>query len=742
MGTELDITGYRIKEELGRGGMATVYLAVQESVLREVALKVMSPVLRADPSFGERFMREARIAANLHHRHVVAIHDVGVQDDYHYIAMELLSGGDINSRFREGMAVSDCLRVTMEIARALDYAHSKGFVHRDIKPDNILFREDGSAVLTDFGIARATDSSTQMTRTGAVVGTPHYMSPEQARGKPLDHRSDLYSLGIVFYEMLTGRLPYEASDSLAVGIKHITEPIPELPERVAQLQPFLDRILAKDRDRRFQTGEDVAEALRVLLEKVDQDEERPLIVDAPPPKSTSSKTVVMDRPSRGGRQEPSLGAIDRLDPEMATAGHNDRSASGGKWIALMGGLALVGVIVAGLWIVPGEDGWIQQRWRLWRANSMVERAQQPGIEIDRAQVLYEQALRLDPQNRAARQALEALRGSVARNEAADDEPKEPAVDDRAIVTLDVDTDPADSEPETTGVIDRGASDDGVTDPALSPVDGPTEPAGIEDEGVTNRIEALLARASEAMESGTLVGDRPETALSFYRAVQEMDPENAEAAAGVEAIGQRLVGLANGAIEEGNVERAQRLLDEARVIVPGLSGVRETEARLTSFIARTTPVDLTPEDQERFDDFLYSADQALDAGQLMSPPGDSAYDFLKAALAMQPTSDRPQQGLRRLSERLAGRSRELLGKGRVDEARDQLQAARQADGSNPNLELLSESIAGRLRDEVRVAIDAGEIDRAERLLTDASALAPESVELEELARRIAIAREGV
>ncbi|MEM1092753.1 MAG: serine/threonine-protein kinase, partial [Pseudomonadota bacterium] len=231
-GQSVAIPGYSVERELGRGGMAVVYSAVQESVERRVALKVMSRVLLVDTSFSERFMREAKIAANLYHPNIVAVHDVGVYDEQHYIAMEYLSGGDLAVRCGDNIQLVSTVRVVREIASALHYAHSKGFVHRDVKPENILFREDGSAVLTDFGIARAVNSATQMTKTGAVVGTPQYMSPEQARGKDLDGRSDLYGLGIVFYEMLMGRVPFEGSDSVAVGIQHVTEPVPRLPDKL------------------------------------------------------------------------------------------------------------------------------------------------------------------------------------------------------------------------------------------------------------------------------------------------------------------------------------------------------------------------------------------------------------------------------------------------------------------------------------------------------------------------------
>ncbi|HEY0178589.1 MAG TPA: serine/threonine-protein kinase, partial [Dokdonella sp.] len=257
----IEIPGYRLLRQLGRGGMATVYLAVQESVDREVALKVMSPALLADPNFGERFLREAKIAARLHHRHVVGIYDVGRAGDYHYIAMEYLSGGPVLAKDGAARPVAFALRVIREIAGALNYAQEKGFVHRDVKPDNILLRDDGSSALTDFGIARALDSALRMTKTGAVVGTPHYMSPEQARGKQIDGRADLYSLGIVLYELLVGRVPYHADDSLAIGIMHITQPVPVLPDSIAALQPLLSKLLAKQPEDRYQTGNEVALAI-------------------------------------------------------------------------------------------------------------------------------------------------------------------------------------------------------------------------------------------------------------------------------------------------------------------------------------------------------------------------------------------------------------------------------------------------------------------------------------------------
>lgn len=264
---DFEIPGYKIKKELGRGGMAAVYLAEQESMARDVALKVMLPQLAAsDPLFGARFLREARIVAQLSHPNIISVFDVGVVGDYHYFSMECHSGGDLKRKIKTGLTPQTAFVITRQLANALGFAHSKGYIHRDIKPDNILFRHDGSVVLTDFGIAKAHNSSTQMTATGVVIGTPHYMSPEQAQGQELDHRSDIYSIGIVLYEMLAGSVPFQGNSALSIGIKHMKEQVPPLPAELIQYQPLINKILAKNPDERFQSGEDLAHALENLIE--------------------------------------------------------------------------------------------------------------------------------------------------------------------------------------------------------------------------------------------------------------------------------------------------------------------------------------------------------------------------------------------------------------------------------------------------------------------------------------------
>jgi len=259
----IEIPGYTIQRELGFGGMATVYLAMQDSLQRAVALKVMAPVLAADRTFSERFQREARTIAQLSHQHIVAVYDIGVIEHHHYIAMEYINNGDLKSRIVQQMAIEtpEVKRILLDIAQALSYAHERGFVHRDVKPENILFRMDGTSVLTDFGIAKATGGGIRMTGAGMSIGTPHYMSPEQARGKEVDGRADFYSLGVMLYEMLTGTVPFDAEDSLAIGIKHISEPVPKLPESKKHFQLIIDRLMAKNPSDRVQNAAELTDLL-------------------------------------------------------------------------------------------------------------------------------------------------------------------------------------------------------------------------------------------------------------------------------------------------------------------------------------------------------------------------------------------------------------------------------------------------------------------------------------------------
>lgn len=265
--SSIEIAGYEVKRTLGKGGMATVYLAIQESFEREVAIKVMSHELSADPSFGERFLREAKIVSRLVHPNIVTVYDVGVSNGHHFLSMEYVSGVDLKEQLGS-ISFFHLIKVIKDIALALNYAGNQGYVHRDIKPENIMVNEhDGRSILMDFGIAKAFDSVSGMTQTGTAIGTPYYMSPEQAKGKEVDFRSDIYSLGVVFFQLLTGRVPYNGDSAVSVGIKHISDPIPCLPEYLSEpFQAIISKLLAKHRKDRYQNGLELIDDINKIPE--------------------------------------------------------------------------------------------------------------------------------------------------------------------------------------------------------------------------------------------------------------------------------------------------------------------------------------------------------------------------------------------------------------------------------------------------------------------------------------------
>lgn len=258
---KLNIPGYQIKAHVGSGGMAVVFRATQESLQRSVALKVLKNT--ESKEWTARFLNEGRILASLSHRNIITVHDIGIHAGHIYISMEYLNGGDLKSRIESGMTPKEALEILATIGEALEVAHKKGVIHRDIKPGNILFRQDGVPVLADYGIAKDFERETDVTVDGTVIGTPDYLAPEQARIEPVDGRTDIYGLGIIFYEMLTGKKPFEGESPVHVVFKHLNEPIPQLPEELAGYQPLLEKMTAKEPGDRFA---DAAELLTAVIE--------------------------------------------------------------------------------------------------------------------------------------------------------------------------------------------------------------------------------------------------------------------------------------------------------------------------------------------------------------------------------------------------------------------------------------------------------------------------------------------
>ena len=839
----IEIRGYRLLRQLGRGGMATVYLAVQESVDREVALKVMSPALLVDPNFGERFLREAKIAAKLHHRHVVGIHDVGRSDDYHYIAMEYLGGGPVLHKDGNPRPVPFSLRVIREIATALDYAHRKGFVHRDVKPDNILLRDDGSSALTDFGIARALDPAARMTQTGAVVGTPHYMSPEQARGRPIDGRSDLYSLGIVLYELLVGRVPYEADDSLAVGIMHISQPVPVLPEAIAAMQPIVARMLAKQPEDRFQSGEALAAAIDAFESRDDDSIDMPsvsakesrrdtppmsLFASTPAPAPIATPKPSFQRPStsrdNGVRAEPNLGRLDEI--VAAVGGDTMRAERDGRAPRKKSRRRSPWLFAALLVLVAlGAAAWtFQDRLRAMlprtEFNDTLSRAQRALVEgrlvgsPDSARELFQAARAQDPDNDVARAGLDRV-GKALLLRAGDEIKSNKLADARQSLDAarellgggaSVDaitqalTKAESGGAETERLLDqakealdagRVLGDDGAAalyrrmlaaDPtnalaqaglqksadalasqarsAFAAQDLATASARIDAiAGIlpsypeltdlrgqlaqaraaqTAALEDTLQRADAQMRAGRLTGG-DDSALELFGAVLKQDANNTRAKSGLRRVAQALIVQANAAIDDNNATSADKLLTSAAVLAPDLPELREARLNLRELrerldIAAERPT-LTAADTARVQQLVSEAAQAAAAGNLIIPPGDSAYDKYRGALEIDGNSQAALDGIAALPARAKELFDKALADGTPQRARAMLDTVRQIAPADRAIAPMSERLANVFIDQAEARVREGRRDDASRALDAARELSPVNPRLAPLDARI-------
>ncbi|RMG84863.1 MAG: serine/threonine protein kinase, partial [Chloroflexi bacterium] len=254
---------YEIVELIGQGGMATVYKGFQKSVGRHVAIKVLPPHPGLNEQFITRFELEAKTIGALQHPHILPLYDYGRDDDILYLVMAYVDGGSLEERIKQGpMDVHEVDKLLKEVASALDYAHRKGIIHRDIKPGNILLDSEGHALLADFGIVKMVGGEGNLTGSG-VIGTPAYMAPEQAQGMDIDHHVDIYALGVVVYEMLTGHQPYNAETPMKILLKHISDPVPNVLQARRDLPPALgdvmDRVLAKEPQLRYQSAVEFAE---------------------------------------------------------------------------------------------------------------------------------------------------------------------------------------------------------------------------------------------------------------------------------------------------------------------------------------------------------------------------------------------------------------------------------------------------------------------------------------------------
>jgi serine/threonine-protein kinase PpkA len=672
----MELPGYQILRELGRGGMAQVYLAVQKKFGRTVALKIVADDLARDPEFHQRFVTESRINAQLTHPNIVQVYDVGDHDGLLYLVMEYVGGGDLTRRLERGMRIENIIRVVREIGHALDFAHGRGFIHRDIKPENILFREDGSAVLSDFGIARVMDQAPSISGSGTVLGTPAYMSPEQAAGRALDGRSDLYGLGVVFYRVLTGDVPYKADSVTSVGVKHLQEPIPRLPNYLAAFQPVLDKALAKQPDQRYQSAAEFSEALESVRARPDM------------PNATLRSQAVTTQEIRAVGA-PTYSAREPARTERSAERHRRWQTARPMFAGALLALVLVGVTT----LIAREPEWLT-RWSVslgliddpvvkeaWRSARSLRG--DPNQSLATVAAGYRRVLALDPNHERAALALASIADQWRSDiETALDQGNLPLAETKLTeATL------ALPEDATLRALAERLSNRKVAESLLSSTQGLLRSHGLSD------VPSVTA------------------ATQAFQEVLRLVPGHPVARAELDTLGQHYAALAAEAAEAGDVDSAISYLDRASAAndrLPEIAQVRESIRQATTL-------------QVTIGDMLQLASRYRADGALIMPPGENAAELYHRVLATDPDNAVAAQGLKEVVSQLLIAATQLLQSGELDRTRTLVERA-SAVGLDPQS---INRLRSRLEREVaKLAAVEKNLDEAEALLAKGFVTEPE------------------
>ncbi len=686
----MEIKGYTIVRELGLGGMATVYLAIQKSFEREVALKIMSPALSADSSFGERFIREAKIVSRLVHPNIVTVYDVGVDEGHHFLSMEFIPGKDLRD-LREDMSLQGMISVLKDMGKALDFAGRKGYVHRDVKPANIMLHaESGRAVLMDFGIAKMTDINTDMTQAGSTVGTPHYMSPEQARGKPVDGRSDIYSLGVVFYWMLLGRVPYSGDSAVAVGIKHISSPVPLLPQALMVFQEMLEKTMAKKPADRFQTGQELVDALERLnrfevdaaaanLKKM-QGEQEGVVIDRDlhgddAPTAIHALPAAKKNRQVPGRAEPKVSATDEsfsvsaADRVLEYPQEDVKKPRGVSLLILL-------LFVCGLGVFVYLD------------PNMREKAQSVWQEL---------------------QVLIDTRGDSAASE-------------NTIVSVDRPVASAQKTVEAEHV--RQVDQTNGLNAEVSTAD--FHPSGVD--AVLTQINGLLPRLGEDLSVAREIS-------VLYRQILNEFPENGQALAGYDNLQEYHWKNLERALEQGGIHRGRALVDSAINAFPGI------DLNLRFQLLQGQLGEL-----EWLEERLATAEELMGNSALTTPENDNAYAKYREILEKHSDNVSALAGIQQIAERYLITARAKVQKGQFVNALKDIKKGLSVDSEHQTL-LALEQEARVAQSKAKKILTLNQ--KAESILAAGELAGPSSDNAVEIYRQVlslsganSIAREGL
>ena len=673
-----DIPGYEMISELGEGGMATVYLAIQHSLDRKVAIKVMRRELRVSsgpmPEFERRFLLEGRTMAKLPHRNIVAVYDIVTRDEIAYISMELLEGGTLSERMLKGLSLGEAIGVVVQIANGLEYAHRNGVIHRDLKPSNVMFRDANTPVLTDFGIAKQSDVlASRITQTGLVLGTPTYMSPEQAGGREIDGRADQYALGILFYEMLTGRPPFTGENPMTVLMAHALTPPPPLPDDLKALQPIFDRMLAKDPKDRFDNLQDFVKALRGLVVGNEALGKQLGNITA----ATASERLRALGFSGDYTDGDSGFALDLLRMPQTDPGIRVNTTSRMMTVMrerprlLATVAAAFGVIILGLvlWAAfkprtLNQDDQYLVRTLLREADRLVANGDLLTPPGENAFEDLQKVLQKDPENE---QALELL-GQIAaqlRGEAEQllGEGDLAGAGEKANQALLVTPDDA----EVKALVKRIGEEQ-------------------EQREIAARVDELLLKAKEAEDRQQRSG--PDGAYALLRTALSLTPLNKEVQTRLKAVTDAEFARVREQLGAGSAEQAGETL-------AGMQAEFGSDPAYAALDQEIRQAQLSQQSTRRITELLGKARSALAAGKISEPAGNNAFDWFEQARQVDSSNAEVNDFKQTLATRILEEAKSAQSSADVEAALDRSELALRVD---PNLEA-----AVQIRDSAQKAL---------------------------------------
>ncbi len=663
----MNIPGYSVLHVIALGGLGVVYLAIQQALDRQVALKVLPAAPARKPALRKAFLDEGKVVAKLNHPHIITLYDLGHTAGAYYISMEYIPWKNLKARIEDGLVLKESLEIMAQLARALGYAHRHGVVHRDIKPTNVLFRDDRFPVWTDFGVAKLHDEGILLNSGQALIATPSYVPPERVRGEPEDVRSDLYSLGVLFHEMLLGFPPYPGEDAQTIALKHVHEPIPRLPEVLAFLQPILDRLLAKDPGERFRDTQELIQSLEDIARSSGAD-------GAALPKQLDDQVTLLvkrtrDRGDRSEAADPARDGGHAAAYDRAPAHRVSRSRR------LLGRAGWVGAGAAAvmLWhyglaprffnaLDPQAEHVLQQLLSYEGTRPVESLLGELGAESRYATYTFALAV-LHGHPRA----IEGLKQLATRFEARARQEWRRGHLEQALrlVQQGLHFQPRHQGFATLESFMRRT---------------------LWEKQRREIMAALLAKAEGQMQEARLIESKGDNAFDTYNAVLLLDRESREAREGLARVSQKLGEDAENARKTGDLQRSLMLVDQGLRVDPKageLHTLKETVARDRR--------ELGERHERLIAGWLDRAKAQLGSGRLTTPPGDNAFETYRMLLAVAPGQGEAQAGLTQIAERCLQLAEEARRSDHADASRAFVEQGLQAVPGHARLAALRSTL---------------------------------------------------